>query len=152
MALCKQNKLCWRRTQNILSWPNKWEGSEHWTLPNWTLPDLVLYRIVEEVGPVGVRLHEAPLKQLLQAQSQHSCTNLHTKRKFLFFLHNFVCITHSLCLWSNSADVALSHYVHSEGFFSSRVNVTEFKNKMAQDHSNFRSNQPELRKVTLNKR
>ena len=43
------------------------------------LSDLVIHRVVEKVGPVGVSLHEAPVKQFLQTQPQHCCPNLHAK-------------------------------------------------------------------------
>lgn len=42
--------------------------------------------VVEEVGPVGVRLHEPELKQLLEAQHQDVLTDLRkeTQRNSLF--------------------------------------------------------------------
>ena len=58
--------------------------SEHSLRKKMILPDLVVHRVVEEVGPVGVGLHEAPVKQFLQTQPQHCCPDLHAKESFSF--------------------------------------------------------------------
>lgn len=50
---------------------------------------LVLFTIIEEIGPIGVCLHEAELKQLSQTQLQDVKTDLQNKGERELFSNSF---------------------------------------------------------------